>query len=196
MTPQPEPTATNPRDGPADTPDALGAFHPAASRMDAEELPRHAPARKGQTDGRDSAALAAILKCAFELFPEASSGAVYLFRLERLSVRAAQHRDGQAGGAAASREAEGLARMAARSGIVQARADVAMDDDLAAGGRATALSLVAVPLRAAGRTLGAVSLSFAPGRPLNEDAAMLSDRLNQAAAVSIESAWTLEAMRR
>jgi GAF domain-containing protein len=56
--------------------------------------------------------------------------------------------------------------------------------------------LVALPLRSGGRLVGVTNLAFAPGRAFSLDDQALLERLNEQAAVVINSAWLFETTRR
>ncbi len=155
------------------------------------DLGRNAGAGSGQP-----AVLAAILKAAVQLFPDAASGVLYLYHLERLFWHASQDLAGQADGAAANPAALALAAAAAQSGAPLFEPDLALTPAPVPGSLPTVVALLALPLKSAGRVVGVLNLGFAHGRVMTAEDFALGERLNEQAAIAIDSAWLFENTRR
>lgn len=180
-------------DGPAGT-----AYKPVASQAAVwRELGRDAGVGNGPP-----AVFGASLRAALQLLPDVTSGAIYVYLSERLTRPASQWspggRDGATEAAAAGGPAgDALAAAVARSGKPEFVPDLSSHPKFTANGQTgPAGRLVALPLRSGGRLVGVINLAFAPGRAFSPDDHALLERLNEQAAVAIDSTWLFEITRR
>ena len=155
------------------------------------DLGRDAGAGNGQT-----AVLEAILTAAFQLFPEANSGAMFLYSSERLVPRLARWADGREGGLAGNVPADAIASAVAADGQPRFEPNLRAQPDNAQDGQPQTIALAALPLLSGGRRVGVLNLSFGAGRVFSAEDQALFHRLNETAAIAIESAWLFEITRR
>ena len=153
--------------------------------------------------GRDAGAgtgrpevLEAILAAAFRLFPDAGSGAIFLYHSDRLAPGLARWADGRIDGPAGGPAAAKMAASAAQHGQPQITSGMIISPGGSPEGAPSTLALAALPLWSGGRLAGVLNLSFESGRKFSADDQALLDQLNERAAIAIDSAWLLEITRR
>src|SRR5262249_2051998 len=97
---------------------------------------------------------------------------------------------------ASSQPAADLARDAALMGAPRFESDLAVEVEQSSGKTYSRAAVLALPLRSAGRVVGVINLSFYAGRGLKPEDWALADRLNEQAAIAIDSVWLFEFARR